>query len=127
MLILPSISRHRAIVLVVFLVLVSIIIVPSYGHGDAIIQDVPSSSFQHIRAPSLPSNKNQPDPIQWLAKNSNNKYAVASRVMPHIPGFGEDGRPRAALISLVRNSELEGMMQSMRQLEYRWNSKYKVS
>jgi len=30
------------------------------------------------------------------------------------------------LISLVRNSELEGMMQSMRQLEFRWNRKYQV-
>lgn len=33
-------------------------------------------------------------------------------------------KPRAALISLVRNSELPGLMQSMRQLEYRWNRKY---
>ncbi|MCJ1422477.1 hypothetical protein MMC29_000357 [Sticta canariensis] len=33
-------------------------------------------------------------------------------------------KPRAALISLVRNSELSGMMQSMRQLEYQWNRKY---
>lgn len=33
-------------------------------------------------------------------------------------------RPRAAIISLVRNEELEGIMQSMRQLEYRWNRKY---
>jgi hypothetical protein len=34
-------------------------------------------------------------------------------------------RPRAALISLVRNSELPGIMQSMRQLEYHWNRKYR--
>lgn len=33
-------------------------------------------------------------------------------------------RPRAAIISLVRNEELEGIMQSMRQLEHRWNSRY---
>lgn len=32
-------------------------------------------------------------------------------------------RPRAALISLVRNSELSGIQQSIRQLEYHFNSK----
>lgn len=31
-------------------------------------------------------------------------------------------RPKAALISLVRNSELAGIQQSIRQLEYRFNS-----
>ena len=34
------------------------------------------------------------------------------------------GRPRAALISLVRNQELDGILQSMRQLEYHWNRRY---
>ena len=33
-------------------------------------------------------------------------------------------RPEAALISLVRNEELEGILQSMRQLEYHWNQQY---
>lgn len=32
--------------------------------------------------------------------------------------------PKAALISLVRNEELDGILQSMRQLEYRWNQHY---
>lgn len=33
-------------------------------------------------------------------------------------------KPKAALISLVRNSELDGIVQSMTQLEWRWNRKY---
>lgn len=33
-------------------------------------------------------------------------------------------RPRAAIISLVRNEELEGILQSMRELESHWNHKY---
>ena len=33
-------------------------------------------------------------------------------------------RPKAALISLVRNEELDGILQSMRQLEYHWNHNY---
>lgn len=60
-----------------------------------------------------------PDPTRWLLENSNNKYAIQPGV--HLP---DHTRPRAAIISLVRNSELPGMMQSIRQLEYRFNSKY---
>jgi Glycolipid 2-alpha-mannosyltransferase len=33
-------------------------------------------------------------------------------------------RPKAALISLVRNEELDGILQSMQQLEYHWNHLY---
>ncbi|KIW31654.1 uncharacterized protein PV07_03266 [Cladophialophora immunda] len=32
--------------------------------------------------------------------------------------------PKAALISLVRNEELDGILQSMRQLEFHWNRRY---
>ncbi len=84
------------------------------------------STFQHAR-PILPAtDKKRPDPIRWLGENSNNKYAVSNKVLPQLSVVGSYGRPQAALISLVRNSELEGMMQSMRQLEYRWNRKYQV-
>lgn len=42
-----------------------------------------------------------------------------------VSSFGHvNTRPRAALISLVRNSELEGIVQSMQQLEYHWNRNY---
>lgn len=33
-------------------------------------------------------------------------------------------KSKAALISLVRNEELDGILQSMRQLEYRWNKRF---
>ncbi|KPI36879.1 Alpha-1,2 mannosyltransferase KTR1 [Cyphellophora attinorum] len=40
------------------------------------------------------------------------------------PSHSQGKRPKAALISLVRNADLEGILQSMRQLEYRWNRRY---
>ncbi|KAL2062822.1 hypothetical protein VTL71DRAFT_5894 [Oculimacula yallundae] len=77
-------------------------------------------------APILPviysSESDGPEPVRWLEENSGNRYAVSKGHLPHISMFGR--RPRAALISLVRNSELKGMMHSMQQLEYRWNRKY---
>ncbi|MCJ1321437.1 hypothetical protein MMC15_006782 [Xylographa vitiligo] len=87
----------------------------------------PATSPYQILQPLSPSKtqKNAPDPLRWLEKNSNNKYAVTTgsklldSITPHL-----SQRPRAALISLVRNSELPGLMQSMRQLEYHWNRKY---
>ena len=83
----------------------------------------PYQILQPLPAPR--TQKNAPDPLRWLEKNSNNKYAVTPRskllgsITPHL-----SQKPRAALISLVRNSELPGLMQSMRQLEYHWNRKY---
>ena len=68
-----------------------------------------------------------PDPARWLERNSNNRHAEDTGVglFKSVPSLGHcSKKPRAALISLVRNSELEGIMQSMRQLEYRWNRKY---
>lgn len=39
--------------------------------------------------------------------------------------FGNSARrPRAAIISLVRNEELDGILQSMRQLELHWNRRF---
>ena len=68
-----------------------------------------------------------PDPIHWLEQNSNNKHAENTRLglLNSVPSFGHHStKPKAALISLVRNSELPGLMQSMRQLEFQWNRKY---
>jgi mannosyltransferase len=41
-------------------------------------------------------------------------------------GLGDEGNARinATLLSLVRNSEVEGMVQAMRDLERTWNSKF---
>lgn len=66
------------------------------------------------------------DPIKWLAQNGQNRFAEGNASpWTSIPVHGWSSvKPKAALISLVRNSELEGMVQSMRQLEARWNHKY---
>ncbi|KAG9230554.1 glycosyltransferase family 15 protein [Amylocarpus encephaloides] len=78
-----------------------------------------------IRATLPASAKKGPDPILWLHQNSGDKHSVL-QTSSGWEGFGmkADRRPRAALISLVRDNELEGIMASMRQLESRWNRKY---
>ena len=86
-----------------------------------------SSPYQVLRPTAQTTKKNAPDPLYWLKHNSNNKYAVSTDYMlpsAALPFATVSTKPRAALISLVRNSELAGIMQSMRQLEYQWNRKY---
>lgn len=82
---------------------------------------LPSSS-----TPKSKARENKSDPIKWLKENSHNRYALTGPSAPWVSQISEwrSPRPKAALISLVRNSELEGMLQSMRQLEARWNHKY---
>ena len=71
--------------------------------------------------PSLSSwskKRKQHDPEKWLRKHSNmNHYETGDEWF--------NNRPKAAIISLVRNEELEGILQSMRQLERRWNRRYR--
>ncbi|KAB8299159.1 hypothetical protein EYC80_001263 [Monilinia laxa] len=76
--------------------------------------------------PDDPSMNQKTDPVKWLTENSNNRYSITSHAnqWQKLLAEWENPRPKAALISLVRNSELEGMMQSMTQLEARWNHKY---
>lgn len=69
------------------------------------------------------------NPEKWLRENSDNKYAVAGKFAGILGSMASthhhlSTRPRAALITLVRNSELGGIVHSMKQLEYRWNHKY---
>lgn len=67
-------------------------------------------------------------PAKWLQMNSDNAYAYSDAFGQQISwwsGHWLSFRPRAAIITLVRNEELEGIMQSMRQLEYHWNHKYR--
>lgn len=87
----------------------------------------PSNPYQVYRPPTQGKEKHRPDPLHWLEDNSNNKHAVSatSNILNSIPVYGQvSTKPRAALISLVRNSELQGLIQSMRQLEFQWNRKY---
>ena len=60
--------------------------------------------------------KSKPDPAQWLKENSDDRFSIGG--VKRKRGFAEAlgggvllNRPRAALISLVRNSELEGILQ----------------
>lgn len=82
-----------------------------------------SSSNIRVLQPSpdlspIQSGKKKKDPEKWLHEHSN---------MNHFETGKEwfNNRPRAALISLVRNEELEGILQSMRQLEWHWNKRYR--
>ena len=86
-----------------------------------------SSPYLVLRPDTASLPKDAPDPAKWLKQNSNNRYAVPtkSNVLSSLRQLGQvSSKPRAALISLVRNSELDGLIQSMRQLEYHWNRKY---
>lgn len=79
-----------------------------------------------LHPPASPSGSHQ-DPLQWLSENSNDEHAVIDpdgRLNRRKKGRWSN-RPKAAIISLVRNEELDGIMQSMRQLELRWNHKYR--
>jgi alpha 1,2-mannosyltransferase len=105
-------------------VLMLLILLPT-NHDSSPLTVYDLLLFQPIRATLSTTDKKRPDPIRWLKENSNTKYAVENKGFQLSPLFGSS-KPRAALISLVRNSELEGMMQSMRQLEFRWNRKYQV-
>lgn len=103
----------------------------SLPSSDRDIMVESKSAYQPIRPVLPPASKGEPDPVRWLKENSGDRHAVGNSVLGKIEGVRNmkdiwKGRPRAALISLVRNSELEGILGSMRQLEYRWNRKYQV-
>lgn len=90
------------------------------------VQEMPANPYQFLR-PTLEPKKYAHDPVRWLEHNSDNKYAeiAGANYWTSVPSLGHKSKkPRAALISLVRNSELPGLMQSMRQLEFQWNRKY---
>lgn len=75
------------------------------------------TSPPRVLQPHSKTRQKKHDPEQWLRDNSN---------MNHYETEGEkfNDRPKAAIITLVRNEELEGILQSMRQLEYHWNRRY---
>lgn len=124
---------HRQLAVVLCLLLAAIIWLappPSSWRQRVVhitVPDAPTNPYQLLRANPPSRKKHAPDPLRWLEYNSNNKYAVSggANLLHSIPVYGQvSTKPRAALISLVRNSELEGLIQSMRQLEYQWNRKY---
>ncbi len=82
---------------------------------------------KHILRPASAHQKTGKSPVEWLQRNSNNKYDYNQQTSWSTlfrPSYWSS-RPKAAIITLVRNEELSGIMQSMRQLEYHWNHKYR--
>ena len=69
--------------------------------------------WAHLRANPSRKADYSLTPQQWLTKYSGDVHAAF-----------KSNRPRAAIISLVRNEELDGIVESMDQLEFRWNHKY---
>ena len=124
-----SISRKKLTALFLLALAVVLWIVPSprfWGHN--VVKFTPSqrggSPYQLLQPAATISSKHAPNPTKWLEQNSNDKFASQPGWnWPALPGQ-RSSRPRAALISLVRNSELSGIVQSMTQLEHHWNHKY---
>lgn len=93
------------------------------------VQQPVANPYQVLRPVDITptTKKHAPDPARWLEHNSNNRYAEndGAGLFKSVPSLGHfSAKPRAALVSLVRNVELPGLQQSMRQLEHQWNRKY---
>lgn len=129
-----NVSKRQVAVVVCLLLALIIWVIPQPGTWrhrvvHITMQQPVSNPYQVLRPVTQEpvTKKHAPDPMRWLQHNSGNKFAEKSTLglLNSIPSLGyHSAKPRAALISLVRNSELPGLVQSMRQLEYRWNQKY---
>ena len=129
-----AVSKRQLAVLLLLLLTLLFWVVPRPGTWrrqvvHVTVQQPVSNPYQvlHPVLQTSTAKKHAPDPTKWLEHNSNNRHAenTGLGLLKSIPSLGHySPKPRAALISLVRNSELPGLMQSMRQLEYRWNRKY---
>ena len=115
--------RHLAVILIVlFAFVVWFAPPPSFWGQDNIRLRLPISPLRPLTAHAPhKATHDTPDPALWLRENSGNKFAVTNAPLRRL---GESPKPRAALISLVRNQEIDGIVQSMTQLEYHWNRKY---
>ena len=93
---------------------------PSTREFGSRITEQLSSSALHVLHPRDSVGPDLTGPEKWLNENSEDALSRNRRWWKRSPR-----KPRAAIISLVRNEELEGIMQSMRQLEHHWNKKYR--
>lgn len=125
-------KRQVALVLCIILALMFWVVPPPGTWHPRVVhvtlQQPLSNPYQVLQpiAKGVPE-KQAPDPVRWLAQNGNDRFAESNsaNLWSSVPVFGHmSEKPRAALISLVRNSELPGILQSMRQLEFQWNRKY---
>ena len=124
-LLLRSLVRRITVVACLTLILLACLISPSANRGTTSTTNDDTLS-KHALQPISKHADVAANPVKWLQRNSN-KYAFepqrtwSSLLRPS----HWSSRPRAAVISLVRNEELDGIMQSMRQLEYHWNHKFR--
>lgn len=113
-------SRRQVAVLTVLLISFIVWFAPPPAlWGQKVHLDLSVSPLRPVNVNTL--NHKGPDPEQWLRENSGDMHVVKKSL------FGDvhvGNKPKAALISLVRNQELDGIVQSMTQLEYHWNRKY---
>ena len=129
-----NISRRQVVVVVCLLLALLVWILPQPRTWNRQVVHIavqqPGSNPYQVLRPAYQTTavkKHAPNPMKWLEHNSNNKHADNHNMglLKSVPSLGHNpAKPRAALISLVRNLELPGLMQSMRQLEYQWNRKY---
>jgi mannosyltransferase len=78
------------------------------------LDDVVSGGHSKFRRPKQGGSLKGIDPLLEPEKGPSGK----------LYGPGEVNRTSATILSLVRNSELKGMLQSMRELESTWNHKF---
>jgi Glycolipid 2-alpha-mannosyltransferase len=81
---------------------------PEQWQSDSRIQEI-------IHLPNIEANKVSRYRLEEWIKQQSGLTDAEKALQP---------RPRAALISLVRNEELDGILQSMKQLEHNWNHRY---
>jgi hypothetical protein len=123
---------HRCFWLAILLILAALLSISSAsarwkvtGTSTNAIED--TSRRQVLQPAASAASASSEDPEKWLLTYSKNRYAYNREKSWHdLFQYRQwSPRPIAALISLVRNEELDGIMQSMRQLEYHWNHKYR--
>ena len=126
-----SVSRSRSLrgptiwrwMLVVFVLILSIQLWHHLAQYD-ILSSLPSvwAKDKNLQETLRPvdsrgtKSKKKHDTVRWLEEHLSPN--------DHLPN-SYTSRPRAAIISLVRNEELDGILQSMRQLEFHWNRNYR--
>lgn len=126
----PSRRRFWSVSVLILVVLVSICWTSASWRrtGSSALRADYASSRPVWRPTAAALSASTGDPEKWLLAHSGHRHAHHNQERSWSDRFTDrhwSPRPRAALISLVRNEELDGILQSMRQLEYRWNDRYR--
>lgn len=121
MLISPTVRAHALVNKLRWTLLAACILLTAYLLRTIIELEITTELYStqrptHVLRPQL-DRRTKHDPERWLAEHSSLDHYES-------PSTWFSNRPKAAIISLVRNEELQGILQSMRQLEHRWNKRY---